>query len=127
MSFPGQAGLYKETVSRLAGVIGFTYVPLPTISLSQANPPTQIPRPNRLRSRRRPPPNREILRHSRRMRIPHFHHPLGVLPLIQVPLAGEFQVCECCGAARRCGAVWESVKGVGWKADFVEFDGVDVD
>lgn len=26
MSFPGQAGLYKETVSRLAGVIGFTYV-----------------------------------------------------------------------------------------------------
>jgi hypothetical protein len=24
MSFPGQAGLYKETVSRLAGVIGFT-------------------------------------------------------------------------------------------------------
>lgn len=27
MSFPGQAGLYKETVSRLAGVIGFTYVP----------------------------------------------------------------------------------------------------
>ncbi|KAJ9098197.1 hypothetical protein QFC21_004526 [Naganishia friedmannii] len=26
MSFPGQAGLYKETVSRLAGVIGFTYL-----------------------------------------------------------------------------------------------------
>lgn len=31
MSFPGQAGLYKETVSRLAGVIGFTYVPFPAV------------------------------------------------------------------------------------------------
>jgi hypothetical protein len=35
MSFPGQAGLYKETVSRLAGVIGFTYVPFPAFPSSK--------------------------------------------------------------------------------------------